>query len=85
MEAVYRSALGVAARLMHADKALGHVRMRVVMPLSMPQGVTRDVAFIGDVTRPAGFDASPNASLAQFDRRWWHAGLTPPPGIASTP
>jgi hypothetical protein len=85
MDSVYGAALVVAARAMRADKALGHARVRVVMPLATSQGVMREVAFIGDISRPAGFDSTPNGAPVSFDRRWWHAGLTPPPGIASTP
>ena len=73
------------ARALATDKSLARVRVRVVMPLHTPSGVLRDVAFIGDATRPAGFDTIPNATLTHFDRRWWHAGVTPPAALATTP
>jgi hypothetical protein len=85
MDAVYRGALAVAARALTTDKTLARVHVRVVMPLTTPAGVVRDVAFIGDATRPAGFDTVPNATLTHFDRRWWHAGILPPPALATTP
>lgn len=85
MEDAYYAALTVVRNAFGLDRRLNHARVRVVMPLATRNGVERDTAFIGEVARPAGFDAVRSAELSNFDRRWWHLGLTPPPSIAATP
>lgn len=85
MEASYYAASYLASTAFHLDRALNHAHLRIVMPLKTQGQSQRYTAFIGEVTRPAGFDTSPSQMLEGFERRWWHPGLTPPPAIATTP
>jgi len=74
---VHEAALHAARTVLEKTPALQRVTVRLEMPLRDGDRIIRDLAFIGDLVRSA---RAPTA----FDERWWHPGLVPPPGLAST-